>query len=123
VRYGKRMTTKRSQRSGDEAIELQRLQTEHVVQRAVPQPGQGSLTFGSVTDVAVLDFFFATRYRAPFARMIHGGGSVIPHLQDNQQYNSFPPCPYGLTGDKANKLASITTRDRTDAQREVLAYA
>lgn len=30
---------------------------------------------------------------------------MIPHLQDNQQYISFPPCPYGLTGDEANKAA------------------
>ena len=34
---------------------------------------------------------------------------MIPHLGDNQQYISFPPCPYGLTGNKANKLVPVAT--------------
>lgn len=70
-----------------------------------------SLTSGSVADAR-----FA-RYRYPPAQMIHPGGSVIPHLQDNQQYISFSPRPYGLTGDKANKLASAATGDDGHAAR------
>ena len=40
---------------------------------------------------------------------------MIPHLQDNQQYSSFSPYPHGLTGNKANKLASGATAGK-DAQ-------
>jgi len=33
----------------------------------------------------------SARYWYPLAQMTHEGGSMIPHVQDNQQYNSFPP--------------------------------
>ena len=71
---------------------------------------ENSLTAGSVTDVC--DFWEIWDY--PLARMIHAGGSMIPHLQDNQQYQqyiSFPPCPCGLTVDKAKKLAAEGRQD------------
>jgi len=71
--------------------------------------GANSLTSGSVTDVFFF-FSFCEDIGTPLlSQTIHPGGSIIPHLEDNQQFISFPPCPYGLTGDKANKLAYVAT--------------
>lgn len=117
VRDGRPMTTKCGQRSGRRQERGNRVaspQAEHVDQGAVHASESVkeaiALTSGSVTDISL------ARYRYSPAQMVRPGGSMIPHLRDNQQYISFSPRARGLTGNKANKRASGAT-GTTDAQR------